>query len=417
MIARLHIREGGIFMILKKIGKKMIALFTALIIISGPCAANVFAATRTTKQKYNNYVILSDSTESGWGLSQYQYYWKNVEHRKVICFRNIQKSAPWWVARATGANLTQYAIPGARTTELLYLLTGKGSYGGKVDDILKETMPELSEGAISVERLDSMRGTVIESIKNADLITISIGLNDCWVPIMAAVYSVANDSALTQNMTIPEYVDKNGGARAIFYDFGRCLHAIATNPTKRATFTSQFTKGMVKWLSEYQVNMQLICNAIYRLNPNATLLIDGAYNPVNGWSVTRTEDKLIQWCVTPYYEYHNSYKRAMVAAYPGNAKFVDPMGVEIFSGQLIDEEGVHIPLFENMSVDNTGYNPHPTEKGCAQQAINELNALGVTIPEELKIANGDSSASSVISYYQSLKNQITSFLTKVKKIY
>ena len=399
---------------MKKMSQRIIALFATLVMISGVCAASVSAATTTTKQKYNNYVILSDSTESGWGLPQYQNYWKYVEKRKVICFRNIQKSAPWWVARATGANLKQYAMPGARTTELLYLLTGKGSYGGEVDYILKKIMPELSEGSISTERLDRMRPTVIQSIKKADLITISIGLNDCWVPIMASIYSAANDSGFTQNMTIPQYVDTHGGIKAIYYDFGRCLNTIVSNSDKREKFTSQFMSGMAKWLSEYQVNMKLICDAIYELNPNATLLIDGSYNPVNGWSITSAQDKLIQWCLNPYYEYLNMYKRAIAVSYKGNAKFVSQMGVELFSTQLIDEHGFHIPLFETMSVDNTGYNPHPTEKGCAQQAINELNALGVAIPVDLKRANGESETSSVRSYYLNWARRVTSLLNQGK---
>ena len=399
---------------MKKMSQRIIALFATLVMISGVCAASVSAATTTTKQKYNNYVILSDSTESGWGLPQYQNYWKYVEKRKVICFRNIQKSAPWWVARATGANLKQYAMPGARTTELLYLLTGKGSYGGEVDYILKEIMPELSEGSISTERLDRMRPIVIQSIKKADLITISIGLNDCWVPIMASIYSAANDSGFTQNMTIPQYVDTHGGIKAIYYDFGRCLNTIVSNSDKREKFTSQFMSGMAKWLSEYQVNMKLICDAIYELNPNATLLIDGSYNPVNGWSITSAQDKLIQWCLNPYYEHLNIYKRAIAVSYKGNAKFVSQMGVELFSTQLIDEQGFHIPLFETMSVDNTGYNPHPTEKGCAQQAINELNALGVAIPVDLKRANGEPETSSVRSYYLNWARRVTSLLNQGK---
>ena len=275
-------------------------------------------------------------------------------------------------------------------------------------------MPELSEGSISTERLDRMRPTVIQSIKKADLITISIGLNDCWVPIMASIYSAANDSGFTQNMTIPQYVDTHGGTKAIYYDFGRCLNTIVSNSDKRKKFTSQFMSGMAKWLSEYQVNMKLICDAIYELNPNATLLIDGSYNPVNGWSITSAQDKLIQWCLNPYYEYLNMYKRAIAVSYKGNAKFVSQMGVELFSTQLIDEHGFHIPLFETMSVDNTGYNPHPTEKGCAQQAINELNALGVAIPVDLKRANGESETSSVRSYYLNWARRVTSLLNQGK---
>ena len=76
----------------------------------------------TTEVKH--YTSLGDSVESGLGLQDYYAKFVNGESvgSPLVANTVVDGSAPDLVADALGAEAHQYHMPGARTSELLYML-------------------------------------------------------------------------------------------------------------------------------------------------------------------------------------------------------------------------------------------------------------------------------------------------------
>lgn len=314
---------------------------------------------------YPNYVAIGDSVGSGFGLPDY-----NREGKLVIDCRRVTDSYPDLVGDAVGAkNVSQFHLCGARTADLRYMMDENYA----ADWVLLGQAAYLSEGVISKEHLDELRPKVQDAIRNADLITLDCGLNDCWLPVMAAIYDIADEGRLFgRGLTIPERVQREGSLLAVMDNAASFLNAWAANPLRWPAYLFKLMVSLQKWVFDYQINIRAMIAKIFLLNPHATLVVCGMYNPVENWGVfPLLHDQLIERVLQPYYDMLNLAKRTAVALYPGEAVFIDMKGVELVSDSFT------IPLFEMVTLNDRGYNPHPTPAGCRDQARRILNTLSV----------------------------------------
>ncbi len=224
---------------------------------------------------------------------------------------------------------------------------------------------------MSKANLDAYRDEVIAAVKAADIISVDVGINDCWLPVVAALYDIAGEGrAFGRLLTVPELVARYGSVGAFVENALSFVSAWITNPLHWGTYVAKLTSAMFKWLVDYQVNTAAIMDRIYQLNPNATVVVCGMYNPVEGWGITGF-DNLIQHVMQPYYSLLNLRKKLEVQLYRGNAIYVEMSNVELVSDHFV------IPLFEFATVGTFGYNPHPTLEGAQKQLNNILRALRI----------------------------------------
>lgn len=314
-----------------------------------------------------HYVALGDSCGAGVGLPAYM---QRVEEtgRKWIAAERIEGSYPYLVAEALEAGVfDQYHFPGARTADIRYLLDGSYS----ADWVLTGQAAVLSEGTVSKQTMDACRTEVITAIADADVITLDVGINDCWLPVIAAIYDIAGEGRSDgSSYTVPELVQKYGSLLTVTDNAASYLRAWMKNPLHWPSYLIKLSSALIKWAVDYQINISAIMDRIYSINPDAELLVCGMYNPVQNWGILPfSGDKIIQKLLQPYYNMLNLRKQLAVKTYKGSAQYIDMTGIELVSDSFT------IPLFEFNSLDDSGYNPHPTAAGAQDQASRILAAL------------------------------------------
>lgn len=315
----------------------------------------------------------SDSVDSGWGSLGYLLYGKTV-----VANRPVLDSAPWLVGYALGAWVNQYSIPGGRTSEIRFLLD---PFYLLPDYNLRNQMEELSNGSISFWKLLLMKFFARMSVRTSQVITINIGSNDLWVPLMSALYDIANDGRFGL-LTTPERVALFGKWPTMI---GNIVHYVLAwyianalssyNPTKPYFLAIKLIAGVIKEFTDFYINLPLILLHIFLLNPFATVVVEGTESPVRNWDVfPGLDDNLIEYAMEPVYEMQNLYKRLLVLLYPGKAVYADMHGIQLKT------ERFAVPTFENLTLDASGFDPHPSWIGRRQQADRILRALGQPSP-------------------------------------
>ena len=314
------------------------------------------------------YTSIGDSVQSGCGLEEYATY-----GQIVVANENIRGSAPVLVGRAIGADkVNQLHMPGARSTEIRYILDDE--YDG--DWITDGQSYYLSDGVLGKEHLDSWKEEYQNAVRESDVVVLDFGFNDFWVPWYGAMYDVAGDGRLPwDDMTPWERVERMGSFGALADTLASVGRAYIFNPTNWWIYDLKFADSILKFAVDYPVNCFAITDSIYDLNPDATLLICIGYNPMEGWDlVPAWDDNLVGDVLGVVFAAHDIAKIAAFLSYPGEAALVDMRHVDVITDNTM------IFVFEKMTIDDTGFNPHPTVRGSEQVASQILKALGRGTP-------------------------------------
>ena len=342
--------------------KRLIALCLTLIMALSCCS---IAANAAARSKYPVYTALGDSASSGFGLPDYQ------QHNSIVVYgQRIKNSYPDLLAKKLNCSrMYPYGVSGIRTTELRYLLDN--SYHG--DYIMERDMPVMSNGKISRAVLKPKRAEYQKAVRDADLITLDIGFDDIWIPTIACIYDIADDGRFDNadvGKTISEKVAEYGSAEVVIDNAFSYLHAWLRDPLRWVEYWNDWALTVTKWLNDFTINYNAIVHTIYRLNPDVTVIALGSYNPCVGWDIL-PGDHAIEHVVQPYYDYINAKKTVAEAEYKTYHY------VEIRDIDLINKKTT-LPLYENLTLDGSGFNPHPTEKGHQQicdAILHKLNSL------------------------------------------
>lgn len=200
---------------MKKILKSVLSLVVTICLVTIPSQS--LAATLNK----NTYVALGDSISTGYGL----------EDRESDSF--VSK-----IAKEYNLNLTNLSEDGMNTTIMLNLLNSN------------------DENSIAYK----------EAIKNADLITVSIGGNDLFQPLMNIMKQALNLNSDATSEEVQEAIKNNSNA----------LVNICTQ--LQNSETSEILKNQ---LEIFSTKFPQIVNTIKALNPNAKIMIQTIYNPLN----------------------------------------------------------------------------------------------------------------------------------------
>ena len=347
--------------------KKIVSLLLALVVmVSCLLSTSAFAASKSTKNepyygKYKTITCLGDSASSGYGLPDYEQY-----DKLVVWETRIAQSYPDLVATDAGAKkLYAYGASGIRSCELRYLLDE--SYTG--DNFLNGgTMATLSEGEITPEKLQELRPDYIKAVKSADLIILDIGFDDIWLPTIATIYDMASDSRyFADEYTVKDYVDQYSPVSVVANNVASYLVSWLTKPQNWVQYWMDWDKTVLKFLFDYQINYNAIVSKIYELNPDVTIIANGLYNPVEGWSLIEG-DCAIEHVIQPYFDYINAFKESFTALYD-SYYYVEERDIPLIANKST------LPLYENLTLDDSGFNPHPTAEGHRIIAIQDLAVL------------------------------------------
>lgn len=344
--------------------KRIVSVLLAAVLIASVFCTTALAASDNSASYYGKYktiTCLGDSASSGYGLADYQKY-----NKLVVWETRIDGSYPDLVAKDAGAQtLYSYGASGIRSCELRMLLDAGYSGDNLVND---GVMATLSDGEITPAKIAQLRPDYIKAVKDADLIILDIGFDDIWLPTIATIYDQAADGRFgSTGYKLRDYVDRYGPVPVVINNVLSYLVAWLTHPQNWVQYWVEWDRAVLKFLSDYQINYSAILARIYELNPDVTIIANGMYNPTEGWSIL-PEDNSIEHVIQPYYDYLNAYKESFTSVYK-NYYYVEERDIPLINTQST------LPLYENLTLDDSGFNPHPTAAGHRMIADLDLAVL------------------------------------------
>ena len=378
--------------------KRLIALLLCVVLVVSLLCVSAFAATPTTVKQYGSYVSLGDSIGSGFGQPEYNQY-----NKMVVIDQDIEGSYPSLVADWTGADFTPLCYPGYTSSVLRYELDD--SYTMESWEI--DQLSNFTFGEYDLDFLDEHKSTFRNAIKNADLITLDIGVNDTWYSAISLVYEIADQGYLSgdERGTLEAELAKYGTWGTVLRNVEYMLLGLAENPTLWAEWTGDLMSMLSNYFTAYAHNYDAIVNAIYDLNPDVTVVALSSNNsfkylnftpgqesgsikvsfadsitsvnlPVIGEfylpdSLHLTLNPISGTCQTLYDICYEPAREYYTQVYD-NYYYVD-VDYDCIGNSFT------IPLYENSSLDDSGFNPHPTTEAheyIAEQIVSVLPEKG-----------------------------------------
>ena len=368
---------------MRKKSKRLISLLLVVVM----CASLGFSALAATPEnvgQYKTYLALGDSVGSGYGQPQYNAYGEVVH-----LWDRIEGSYPDVLADYVQAEtMYPYCIPGLSSQTLRYLFDD--SYDGGF--LLNSTqISNLTAGAFDKDTLTSWRPRFRQATAEADLITLDIGLNDTWEGAYGLLYEIANYGTVLggdPRETLQEELEKYGTWETVIRLAESYLTAWAMNPDKIAYWLVSWVQFLMTYFTDFSQNFPVIVDKIFELNPDAIVVAPNSFNSFKSFKIipgdrgaylltieTTTGDPLQIGGFTIPKQIHisstllgnipqgsydfcyNAVRESVQTKYPDQFFIADIGEVELIGDHLT------IPMFENQTMDNSGYNPHPTTAG------------------------------------------------------
>ena len=273
--------------------KRALAVLMAVAMILTCTALTAFAAKKTNSQyDYNGdgkviYTCLGDSIAAGYSMpgfyeaSKWQASWPIVEG-----------SYPDLVGKGLKADIVrQDAHIGLRSTDLRYLLCE--DYAG--DIAVGWRVPTTDNyRTVDPDGLAKVRKQYLKHVKQADVITLNIGINDLTIP-SGILDNVQDENALL--------------LQALWGDTLTAASQLADN----AVYMTQVSALLIGFYRNYIANFNAIVTKIRELNPTAKLLVIGYYNAAQDAFVKGALPVDIGALVTPFIDLFNSHAAGAAA--------------------------------------------------------------------------------------------------------
>lgn len=334
---------------MKHLRRVLCICLTAALIIGTLCTG---AAADSSKQ-YDTYTMLGDSIPAGYGLDTYP-----GENGDVLDGTRVVGSYPDLVAEAVDAD-TYYSLArcGFRSVELRRVLDL--SYSG---DEYSDSMLESLSGITVDELMMTQRPQFLEGIENADLITINIGSNDTLTYALTRVgvyMSKISDSSIIG--PVSEQLNGLGALGQLAGNILTTAETLGVTPLVLAELAAALQDGQAM----FKENWDAIITCIRELNPDATIVAVGMYNPFR--DVKLTDESLV-----------SIGKMADTAVIQMNRyiRYESECSAEYIVADVPDTEVYEFPpLTDDTFWDNFVKNVHPTVAGHEYMAQQILDAL------------------------------------------
>lgn len=341
-----------------KLTKRVLSVVMALAMVLSVLSVSAFAATANTVKSYNEYTSLGDSIAAGFSMPEY-----NAKRGAYYCIepQRITGSYPDLIAKATKVKvMNAYASPGYRTNEVRYLLDN--SYDG--DFVTQKWVATLSHlQSNTMEGMNARRPLYQNAIRNSDLVTLDIGLNDTWLPVMGAIQEILYQGDPAKSIEVMEKDATQGISEGYTLEDFMSDASIIVNSPKYLPKLVQALNTIIT-LSDYTENYKAIVDKIFELNPNTTLCQISNYNPFKDFPEEwgKVISKLAQSIL---YDRMNEVKKECSQKYGDKCKYIDVNNlppVRCNTGEMLLQQGAN-------------WDPHPTEAGHKYIADKVFEAL------------------------------------------
>ena len=278
----------------------VVCLIVAVIFIAIICEEQVNSFAKRITQKKIVYTSLGDSISSGYALPEYTKDGETVKDAFTYKFAE----------KINAAKVNNLAVSGAKTKDLL--------------ESLKDE-------------------TYQKSIKEADVITISIGSNDCLSPGLKILYSSVN--AANEKDIVKKLKAVKKDKIKLFLLFDTMTKSIGTNEAK--TKLKSFVEG-------YKTNFSKIIEEIRKLNGKTVVIIENYYNPYKDFVYDRDGVRLIEFgdSVQQYIDEMNEF--LVSNKYYGKKYYISDISA-------LDTEKTNVKIdFDN---EDFCVDPHPNAMG------------------------------------------------------
>ena len=375
---------------MKRAYRKVIASLMAIVMLASVCAVTALAANQNNVRHYGTYVCIGDSVASGFGLPDYNKY-----GRKIVYKQRIKGSYADHVARDTHAKFYSLAYPGFCSGTLRYELYD--NYQMKWWE--QDQLANFTGGVYTQAFLDREKGHIRRAIQKADLITIDIGVNDSWYGTIALIYAIAKYGYIPGSDprgALDEELAKYGSWGTVVRNAMYYLAGFAENPQLWAVFWAAWIENLATYFIQYQDNYNAIMQAIYDLNPDVTVVALSSANSFKYLNLTpgvasgsfriqymgqpiQIDIPLVGTVTLPdtihlsenpisgttqilYDVFYEPVRKAWQYKKPGQYYYADVSQYELIKREFT------IPMYEFMSLDDSGFNPHPTLAGSRYMA-------------------------------------------------
>lgn len=384
---------------MRKTTKKLVAALMLVVMLASAASLSAFAATRDNVKQYNTYVCLGDSVASGFGLPDYNRRGKLLIYRK-----NIQGSYGNLLSKDVGAG-TYYpcGYPGFTSAIFRYCLTD--NYTPREWEI--NQLENFSYGGYTPEVLAKERQHIRNAVAKADLITVDLGVNDTWYSTIALVYEIAKYGTVVgvdPRKTLAEELAIYGSWGTVVRNAMYYLAGFAENPAMWATFWGWWIDNLGTYFLQYQQNFNAVMEGIFQLNPDVTVVNLASGNSFRCLSLipgVRSGSLKLQWMDQPvqidlpfvgtftlpnfvhvsenpianvtgvmYDFFYEPIRQAWTVKKPGQVFYADVTDYE-----MIMKNQITVPMYEFMSLDDSGFNPHATLAGNRYMADKILEVL------------------------------------------
>ncbi len=349
---------------------RLLTLALAVIMLFGVMTVGANAATIKNVKHYDTYTVLGDSIPGGFGLSTYPYSTPDgpdIVDGVVVGLNDgtlVVNSFPEIVSKAIGAETTNsLSRSGMRSTELRMMLDE--NYKG---DDYTELLVATNLG-MDMDAFLASRQQYVDSVKKADLITINIGSNDLMLKAMhnalTNAYNSESENSITARMKTL-LTAHGGNIGAAFAEMLSTLETIGKLPQVMTAALTTLAESEIA----FRQNWEVILSTIHNLNPDATVLALGLYNPFREIQLSESASFLqVGRLIDPVIADINFYISALSPQH-WNYKYVDITGTEVFGFPAISDLSGSDGLYIMMLVGT-----HPNEVGHAYIADQIFKAL------------------------------------------
>jgi len=400
---------------MKKASKRVLAVVLALVMMLSVLSVAAVAARPETVKQYPKYVSLGDSVGSGFGQPDYNKYGKMLCDE--VLMKRIDGSYPDLVGDYVGSqgdDMTMLNIPGFTAAALRYELDDSFT----MNEWETYELSNFTFGVYGADDLTAWRPLFRNAIANADLVTLDIGLNDTWYATIALVYYIADQGSLgpfDPRGTLEEELATYGTWGTVVRNAMYFVASWAENPLQWANFISLWIECMLPYFTIYAEHYEAIVTKIFELNPDVTVVAPGIVNPFKYMSFvpgyydstkvtlytggpTKVTLPFVGDIIVPdevniapglasvaggiYDLAYTPSRKYYVNQYPGQYYYVDCSDAELMGKSWT------IPLYENSTLDESGFNPHPTTAGHKYIAKQIVSVLPQDYTRPAKLTKG-----------------------------
>ena len=333
------LRKGTIIM--QKTLKKIISIVLALTMLFALTATAASAI--GTKKQYTEYTVIGDSIATGLCLIGDD----GLPHRGASNGKVTKGAYPLRICEAYGIDTAQakfgettkenekfhvYAREGLSSIEARMLLDPTyvpAEEDSWITDMGKYLYFEGEEG------FQALQSTIVDDIKNSDLITVEIGNNDLFMYASSRVqfelYGFRNSTMGAKQrealVKMDEQVKAMFAEGASQVEIWNTIYNTMLSINKVEILLEAFATALIRGYMNMATNWPVVMKKIHQINPNATVVALGMFNAGNGLKIMEQLPFDLSPAVFPVVELMNSVMMKYQAIY--GYKFVSTMGTPL----------------------------------------------------------------------------------------